>query len=300
MRHKELFKTYVWLVETVYHYGPITLEEIGNRWERSSLFEGTPLARTSFNRHRDEIEDAFGIRIVCDRSNGWRYSIEKVCDFQGNSVQNWMANTLSLNNVIAENRAVHDRILIDSVPSEGENLRKAIEAMRLSKMLTIEYRKYQSTESRTFTVEPFCVKLYNRRWYILVRFQDTKNYRILSFDRILSLEIDKHKFKMPARFNAADFFRDFYGIYYDPEIPMERIVLRTFGNERYYARDLPVHSSQKLLSEGDGYADYEYRLRPTDDFIGFIMSQGSWIKVLEPQSLAQEISKRHKAAQEIY
>ena len=300
MRHKELFKTYVWLVETVYHYGPINLEEISNRWERSSLFDGTPLARTSFNRHRDEIEDAFGIRIVCDRSNGWRYSIDNVCDMQENSVQNWMANTLSLNNVIAENRAVHDRILIDSVPSEGENLRKAIEAMRLSKMLTIEYRKYQSTESRTFTVEPFCVKLYNRRWYILVRFQDTKNFRILSFDRILSLEIDKHKFKMPARFNAADFFRDFYGIYYDPEIPMERIVLRTFGNERYYVRDLPVHFSQKLVSEGEGYTDYEYRLKPTDDFIGFIMSQGSWMKVLEPQSLAQEISKRHRAAQEIY
>lgn len=300
MRHKELFKTYVWLVETVYHYGPITLEEIGTRWERSSLFDGTPLARTSFNRHRDEIEDAFGIRIVCDRSNGWRYSIENVCEMQGHSVQNWMANTLSINNVIAENRAVHDRILIDSVPSEGENLRKAIEAMRLSKMLTIEYRKYQSTESRTFTVEPFCVKLYNRRWYILVRFQDTKNYRIFSFDRILSLEIDKHKFKMPARFNAADFFRDFYGIYYDPEIPMERIILRTFGNERFYVRDLPVHSSQKLLNEGEDYADYEYRLRPTDDFIGFIMSQGSWIKVLEPQSLAKEISKRHRSAHEIY
>ena len=57
MRHKQLFKTYVWLVETVYRFGPLTFDEIRDRWEYSSLYEGIPMARTSFNRYRDEIED---------------------------------------------------------------------------------------------------------------------------------------------------------------------------------------------------------------------------------------------------
>ena len=72
MRHKELFKTYVWLIETIHRQGPLSLEEIGNLWLSSSLSEGQSMPRTSFNRHREEIEDLFGIKIVCDRSIGWK------------------------------------------------------------------------------------------------------------------------------------------------------------------------------------------------------------------------------------
>ena len=70
MRHKELFKTYVWLIEKIHRQGPLSLEEIGNLWLKTSLSDGQPLAHTSFNRHRVEIEDLCGIKIVCDRRNG--------------------------------------------------------------------------------------------------------------------------------------------------------------------------------------------------------------------------------------
>lgn len=56
MRHKELFKVYIWLVETVYRLGPISLGEISRLWEESSLYDDNPMTRTTFNRHREEIE----------------------------------------------------------------------------------------------------------------------------------------------------------------------------------------------------------------------------------------------------
>lgn len=296
MRHRQLFKTYVWLVETVYRFGPLTFDEICDRWEYSSLFEGIPLARTSFNRHRDEIEDVFGIRIVCDRSNGCRYSIADIGDLDRHSALNWMANTLSLNNIIAENRTVHDRILLESVPSEGESLRCAIEAMKTSHMVAIEYHKYRSEDILHYEVEPYCVKLYNRRWYVLVRFPLKDDFRILSFDRICRLEILPATFVMPRDFSASTFFKDFYGIYYDPAIPMERITIRAYGNERYYVRDLPIHPTQTVVGYGEDYTDYEIRLRPTSDFKAYLLSQGEWLQVLTPQTLADDIKARHLAA----
>ncbi len=296
MRHKQLFKTYVWLVETIYRFGPLTFDEICDLWERSSLYEGTPPARTSFNRHRDEIEDIFGIRIVCDRSNGCRYSIADLEVPDRHSVLSWMANTLSLNNIIAENRAVHDRILLESVPSEGEALRSAIEAMKTSHMIGIEYHKYQSEDTLRYEVEPYCVKLYKRRWYVLVRFPLKDDFRILSFDRICRLEILPESFVMPRDFSAAAFFKDFYGIYYDPSIPMERITVRAYGSERYYVRDLPIHPTQSVIGSGDDYTDYEIRLRPTFDFKTYLLSQGEWLQVLTPQALAEDIKAMHLAA----
>ena len=300
MRHKELFKTYVWLIDTIYRHGPVSLEELGRRWLQSSLCDGNPLSRTSFNRHREEIEDAFGIRIVCDRRNGWRYSLEDTGKMKSQSVQTWMANTLSLNNVMAENRAVHDRILLEHIPSEGANLQKAIEAMKHGRMVRIVYRKYQSNETKQHIGEPYCVKLYRRRWYLLMRNPDTKAFVVWAFDRIIELDFYKRKFKMEKDFDAAAYFGECFGTVRNDEIPLQKIVLRTFGKERFYMRDLPLHSSQTLVSESADYTDYAITIRPTDDFIAHLLSRAEWIQVRSPKSLVQKMKSTIAAMQGRY
>ena len=72
---------------------------------------------------------------------------------------------------------------------------------------------------------------------------------------------------------------------------MQRVIIRAFGNERYYMRDLPFHHSQKVVSEGKEYADFELWLRPTLDFMGHLLSRSSQIKVLQPQWLADKVRK---------
>lgn len=295
MRHKELFKTYVWQVETIYRHGPITLEEIGERWRGSSLSEGDAMARTSFNRHREDIEDVFGIRIVCNRSDGWRYSIENCNDIDSHSVQNWMANTLSLNNIISDGKAVHDRIMLETVPTEGSHLQQVVEAMKLSRKIKIGYRKYHTSETKLYVVEPYCVKLYHRRWYLLARYTETKEFRVFAFDRIENVEVTKNRFKLDVRFSAHEYFRECFGVTLTVSEKVERIVLRAFGTQRFYMRDLPIHSSQKLLMQAADYTEYEVTLRPTDDFIAHLLSCGSWIKVISPPSLAEKVATYARA-----
>ena len=280
MRHKQLFKTYVWLVETVYRFGPLTFDEIRDRWEYSSLYEGIPMARTSFNRHRDEIEDIFGIRIVCDRSNSCRYSIADLRVPDRNSVLSWMANTLSLNNIIAENRAVHDRILLEPVPSEGETLRCAIEAMKTSRMIGIEYHKYQSEEILHYEVEPYCVKLYNRRWYVLVRFPLKDDFRILSFDRICRLEVLPKTFVMPEDFSASEFFKDFYGIYYaQSALPLK-------PDKMYYMQGGSIADYRVYDYESGSYVDvYDMEaLSGRDPYEMFLHGSKSVLTIENPNS----------------
>ena len=72
-------------------------------------------------------------------------------------------------------------------------------------------------------------------------------------------------------------------------MPVERIVLRAYGDESLYMRDLPVHHSQVEIGSGDSYTDFECYVRPTLDFCGFILSRGNRLQVLKPQSLADKI-----------
>ena len=68
-----LFKQYIWLVQTIYRARAITLTEINERWIRTEMSGGVEMARATFNRHKDAIEDIFGIIIDCDRRDGYKY-----------------------------------------------------------------------------------------------------------------------------------------------------------------------------------------------------------------------------------
>lgn len=295
MRHKDLFKTYIWLIETIHRSGGLTLSEISDLWMKSTISEGVPLSRTSFNRHRDEIEDIFGIRIICSRHSGNKYSIENADAIDMNSVENWMANTISINNLIAENKSISDRILVENIPSEGSNLKVAIQAMRSSHIIEFTYRKYYSTENKICIVEPFCVKLYHRRWYLLGRYHGTTYFRLFAFDRISDTKALPTKFKIPKSFNAKEYFRECFGVARNESVPVQKIIVRAYINERYYLRDLPLHPSQRLIDEGDGYFDYEITMSPTEDFLGYLLSRSNFVKILSPASLAEQLKDMAKS-----
>ena len=289
MRHNEIVKTSVWLIETIRRFGPLTLEELSGIWEKSSLSYGKSLSRTSFNRYRDEIDDVFGIKIICDRSAGFVYSIENSEDLNTRSAQDWMATTLSLNNLMAENREVRDRIILEPIPSEGANLSSLIEAMKGERKVKISYRRYTSEDAKSYIVIPYCVKLYHRRWYAIVRVDGHKNLIALSLDRIEAVEITGKKFKTDTDFDAETYFRDSFGIVRDDDVEIADVRIRTYGTERFYMRDLPLHHSQKMIEEGKDYIDYEVSLRPTEDFLGQILSRGPWVKIISPRELADKL-----------
>lgn len=69
MKASSLFKKYVWMVDTIRRAKRITLAELNDRWLHTYLSEGVPLSRTTFNRHRAEVEEIFGVTIGCDGDN---------------------------------------------------------------------------------------------------------------------------------------------------------------------------------------------------------------------------------------
>ena len=296
-----LFKQYTWLVNTIYRAKRITLAEINDKWQRTEMSEGMPLSRTTFNRHKDAIEDIFGIFIDCDRRDGYRYHIGNEEVLRENTVQNWMLSTLTVNNLISESMSIQHRIVLENIPSEGEHLESAIAAMKENKKIEIRYRRYQATEARTFTLSPYCIKLSRQRWYLLGRFDDG-GFAMFSFDRMEGLTVTEETFKMDKDFDASEFFGECYGVVIGDGSRPVRVVLRAFGRERYYLRDLPLHHSQKELpgDEGQDFADFELTVRPTTDFKGQLLSRGAWLKVLEPQWLADEIRQWHEDSARMY
>lgn len=283
-----LFKEYIWLVDTIYQARNITLEEINRKWVKTEMSGGVEILRNTFIRHRNAIENIFGIRIECDRKNGYKYFIDNPQVFTKNSIQNWMLSTLSVNHVISESLSLQKRILLEEIPSAKGYLEPIINAMKKKRLINIYYHKYGAEEPKEYVMAPYCIKLYHRRWYVLGRYESGE-FRVFSFDRIKELIISNETFELDENFDAEDYFSECYGVVRMEEMPVERIVLRAYGDESLYLRDLPVHHSQMEIGSGDGYTDFECYVRPTLDFCGYILSRGSRLQVLKPQSLIDKI-----------
>ena len=302
MKSYALFQEYIWLVNTIHHFGRLTLEEINRRWLDTEMSEGIPIARSTFNRHRDAILDMFGIIIECDRKDGFRYYIYNEEVLEEDTIQNWMLSTLSVNSILSESKAVQNRILLESIPSDGENLHKFIDAMKRGVRIRVSYRRYGADASNSsMRLDPYFVKLFNRRWYGLVKFPEpTGNLFTLAFDRIVSLEVTDEKYDYDKDFDPVGWLKDSYGIVRNLEVPVERVIIRAFGREVNYLRDLPLHHSQHEVASTGEYSDFEMTLSPTADFYSPLLARGSAIKILEPQWLAEEIKRLHRESFELY
>ena len=310
MRVPALFKEYIWLVNTIRKAGDdgITFAEINEKWLETELSEGVELARSTFNRHKDAIEDIFGLIIDCNRLNGYRYFISNEEVLGEDSIQNWMLNTLTVNNIIGEALTLQDRILLQPAPVEGDYLKMVIEAMKKNVKLAVDYRKYGDDEPRHLTFEPYCIKLFKQRWYILGHFHrnaiadrpEVDYFGVFSFDRILNMSLTDEKFQMDPSFNAQAYFEECFGVLVNDDTVAQRIVIRVFGDERFYVRDLPIHKSQREIGQGEDYTDFELFMRPTIDLSTHFVSRSFLIKVLEPQWLADEIHHMHMQAVLMY
>ena len=289
---KNLLNKYVWLVETIYKAKRITFEEINEKWVANDLSEGIELALRTFHKWRRAAEEMFGLIIECERKGGYHYYIANAHELKGDNIRNWLLSTISVSNVLIDNQHMKDRILLEEIPSGQEYLYDIIEAMKHSQIINMTYQSYWRGESNTFDVEPYCVKLFKQRWYLVARSPYYNKVMIYSLDRLLHLEVlANEQFKMPDSFNPTEFFKEYYGVIIDSDFDVEKVKLKVSASQANYLRSLPLHHSQQEIQTTDEYSIFELRIRPTFDFYQEILHNGEDMEVLEPLWLRKEIAR---------
>ena len=299
MNAPNLFKLYIWFIDTIYRSRGISLQELNQRWMRTDMGDGMPMSRTTFNRYRKSIEEMFGICIECQRKGGYIYYIEKDT-LKSNNLQNWMLDSLSVSNMLMESGSLKDRIVLENIPAGKQYLQPIISAMKQDHKVIMTYRKFGQTTGYTITVEPYAIKVFKQRWYLLANDHKHGRPTIYALDRIASLEETEESFHFPKDFDTELFFRDCYGVLCGSDDTTEKIVIRAYPPYTNYLRTLPLHHSQKEVRTTPDYADFEFYLRPTFDFRQELLSQVNEVEVLEPASFREEMKSMLEKMMERY
>jgi len=283
-----LFNRYIWLVDLIYRTGKISFEEINHKWIFSPMSDGNPLPLRTFHNQRIAIERLFDINIECDKQT-YNYYIENIDDIKNAGVRTWLLNTFAVNNLINETQKIKHRIVFENIPSGQHFLASVIEAMRDSLTIEITYQSFWKDEPKTFEIEPYCVKIFKQRWYVIGRSTYDDRIRIYALDRIQFMIATKAQFDLPVDFNPEDYFINCFGIITDENVPAQKVIIKVWGSKVKYLRSLPLHQSQQEMESTDDCSIFQYFIRPTYDFRQELLSHGSEIEVLAPDKLRQEL-----------
>ena len=290
---------YVWLLNTLMQHKRLTFKEICDLWERSSLNEGKALALRTFHQHREDIAELFGVEIVCDTAT-YKYSIASPEELKNNSAQQWLFNSFAISNTIEAGRNMKNRILFEDIPSGAEYAQVVVDAMQQNKVLFVDYKPFKG-ENFELYLQPYAMRVYNQRWYVVGRFKESGKIRNIALDRILRMEITDESFTLPEDFDASEYYAHTVGIFVNESLKPQRVVLRTYGVSTEYMRSVPLHHSQReIATNGNESSDFEYHLNLTPELTSKLLSKGDWVEVLEPKELREKVKEQAQAIAELY
>lgn len=277
-----------WIIEKLKRNKRLTLDDFIDLWHQDeNINNGGELNTRTFHRLKKTLNDVFGINIVNAGCGDYAYYIGNPEVLGDLSLGEWMLNTLAISEKLSQCMAIKERILLEDIPSGNVMLEIISDAMLDSRKIDFKYLKYGAKDILESTLEPYALVLYHLRWYVLGKLGNGKLYTF-GLDRIKTAKICSRSFVMDATFSAKAYFDDMIGIF-DSGERKQQIIIRAFGDEPYYLRDLPLHHSQREIGSGDGYTDFMIEVKPNNELIGSLLFKKNRVKVLSPASLAEQI-----------
>lgn len=293
----DTLRRYIWLLDIIEKYGYIKFETIQEEWMRSTLNDYREnLPKRTFRNHITAIADQLGLYIQYQKGRG--YYLSNVEDIKTSQMKQWMISSLSMYNILAECQDMKDKILFEEIPSSQKYILDIIQAIRDRRAITYQYQSHFSSEPHEVMVEPYCLKLFKQRWYLLARVPEYDELRIYALERMSNLVQTSRKYKIPKDFNAEDYFYQYYGVNTSGNPQIVRI--KAIPLEAKYLRSLPLHLSQKEIRATPEYSIFSMYLSPTWDFKQELLSRADQIEVLEPDSLREWMSDMIQKMSEKY
>ena len=196
-------------------------------------------------------------------------------------------------------------------PAGTQHLSTLLQAIKQKKQLQLHYYKFWgSKEVQIRTIEPYLLKESQRRWYVLALDVDKKLIRVFGLDRIRAIEDRGMKrMQLPPR-EIERFFDNSFGVWVDNDRTKAEKVILSFKkqegdsffipNPAEYLRAMPLHRSQVFIKDTQEEIILSLKVKITPDFVKEILSYGAYVRVIEPQHLADRIKTEIKNALQLY
>jgi predicted DNA-binding transcriptional regulator YafY len=185
-------------------------------------------------------------------------------------------------------------------PQGTENLYGLLHAIKNKLQIKFAYQKFWEDDVSQRTAEPYALKEFRSRWYILAKDKKDGKVKTFALDRLTNLDITQKRFEFPRNYNCEDTFRYSFGIISPEDTEPKDIILSFDPFQGKYIKTLPLHDTQEVLIDNEDELRIKLKLCDTHDFLMELLSFGENVKVIQPKSLANQVKGALKAAFDQY
>lgn len=278
---------------------PASFTEIADYLERESELQDDNfnVSKRTFQRDLEDIRLLYGIDIQYDFSKKVYYiDIDERSEIAVRVLEAFdIFNAMNLTDRLLDYIHFEKR-----KPQGTENFYELLLATKNRVQIQFSYQKFWGNEKTQRLVEPYALKEFKNRWYLLAK--DLKGHRVESFAlvRLSELEITKKQFQLPANFNVNEYYRYCFGIVSPNQLEPQEVILSFDPYQGKYVKTLPLHESQQILIDGDDELRIKLTLFITYDFVIEILSYGDNVRVIQPESLINNLKSIYQRALEQY
>ena len=255
------------------------------------------VSKRTFQRDLDDIRSLYNIDIVYDFSRKVYFiDLEEQPELNERILEAFDTfNALNITDRLSNYIHFEKRR-----PQGTENLYGLLHAIKNKVQISFSYKKFWEDEMSQRTAEPYALKEFKNRWYVLAN--DLKDNKVKSFalDRLTELEITRKKFQLPIDFDVNEHYKYCFGIISPNEHQPQEVILSFDPFQGKYIKTLPLHESQVILKDHEEELLIKLTLFLTHDFLMEILSYGDNVKVIQPESLIEELKTSYENALKLY
>lgn len=250
------------------------------------------VSNRTIQRDIEQIRSEFGIEIEYNRfKNGYYINEDLSPDIESFVRFFEIVNTADLLiESLKESKNTLDFISFEAQGSlKGiENLKPLLFAIKNRRVISFTHENFYEKTHSNHTVNPYLLKEYQNRWYLIGTIKPTDEFRTFGIDRISNLVISETTFKPNSKKNPIELFENTIGLTYSLG-EVEEIVLSFTPLQGKYIKTLPMHQSQRILIDNENEFQIKLRIKPNFELKQQILKLGDNVKVIQPQWLTDEI-----------
>lgn len=174
-----------------------------------------------------------------------------------------------------------------------------LDAITAKQQVEVSYQRFGDETAYNVIVNPYLLKEYRNRWYLVGRNVQVDELRIYGLDRMPKASILSSYFDVT--FDSEAFFQYALGITVFQHEEPEAVELLFAPSDAPYVLSNPLHPSQRILRNDESGLHISLYLFPTSyELRMLIRSFGHGVRVLQPQKLVAEIAQDARLTAELY
>ena len=166
--------------------------------------------------------------------------------------------------------------------------------------INLRYKRFDAETEKEYTFQPYLLREYMKRWYVIGLLSGTKEIRTFGLDRIICVNDSGRKFKKVKNNKITSLFKNVIGINACESDTPEDILLICKPYQGNLLKTLPLHHSQKVVSETSEDIVLALRMVVNFELKQRLLMISTQAKVVKPVSLKREMEKMLTEAQDYY